>query len=725
MPGPGKRKGKAKKSNSGGRDLSNVDIPTVLDAFIDEINDTRDWNAVVEILCRMFDFPDLNKRSGLKKIHANFDEIQKNLDAAYTKYQDNEKVAGGIVGIWAAMCADSLLRNRLFHAGLLEKMMPLFNKRSTRYVGLQALSAVTHHGGVDVRKEIARHTPSLIRLMEELPDDREVNEMVIVTLAHSIPTVVNDEDSSPSVRRQNMSNLDIPTVLRLLLRNLRNSDPSPYLLSHALQLLSSVCLSYYKEVKAIPSLMSLLTACLRSKDVTLRATSFQGLFCIFLQDAVPDRRNLDPNLFMSAIQRGFPSELNDILMSYGPERCDTYLILQATTEFQKALQTCVQDPNHDLYKLGLKLSELVLRTEYSITDGMYQARNERTGQMEVVDVGLPFQMWSDALPHCATAMRNKGTPADLDKADILECKFFIHKQRLPDAYELAKRAIARSPQVAYFYYVIGLSTKDVAEGLRASKKGLRCSRTSPFVRNFLLWRATDHAATLGLAKLQGCRAGDVEYSEGVAFLTSALEDAKAFVSEAPPDTGTMSNMITWFILLTIILRGPELSLDLNELGLPLRKLELTRKFAEFFRNPQLRTQSRLTREHILKYYKTSFNEWKTIVEKLDEVWSTSEELQRSAYRARDNLAAWLEGLSVEDGEHDHPRRSHSTLGMPSVELYRCSYCGNPSAVLRKCSGCGKTRYCDAGCQKQHWSDHKAACKKAQESKPQQGLDGLD
>lgn len=444
--------------------------------------------------------------------------------------------------------------------------MPLFDKRATRYVGLQALSAVTHHGGADVRRQIARHTPTLVRLMEELPDDAEVNEMVIVTLAHTIPSVVNDDESPPSVQRHNMSYLDIPAILRLLLKNLRKPEPSPYLLSHALQLLSSVCMSCHKEVKALPPLVSLLTACLRSKDVGLRCTSLEGIFGIFNKDSVLDKGGLDPNVFMDAIRRGFPPELNDVLMAYGPARCDTYLILQASSEFQKAMIACVQDRNHDLYKLGLKLSELILRTEYSITDGVYQAQNERTGAMEVVDVGLPFQMWGDSLPHCARLFRERGAPADLDKADIMECKFLIRKQRLPEALELAKRAIARSPQVAYYHYVIALSTKDTAEGLRASKKGLKCSQTTPFVRNFLLWRATEHAAMLGLAKLQTCRAGDAEYSEGVAFLTSALEDAKAFVDEAPPDTRHMSSMISWYIVLTIAMRGPELSLDLKELN---------------------------------------------------------------------------------------------------------------------------------------------------------------
>ena len=59
MPGPGKRKTKVKKASGAGRDLSNVDIPTVLDAFIDEINDALDWDAVVNLLCRMFELPGL------------------------------------------------------------------------------------------------------------------------------------------------------------------------------------------------------------------------------------------------------------------------------------------------------------------------------------------------------------------------------------------------------------------------------------------------------------------------------------------------------------------------------------------------------------------------------------------------------------------------------------------------------------------------------------------
>ena len=60
MPGPGKRKAKAKKTNGIGRDLSDVNIPGFLDTFIEELNDARDWDAVVHLLCGMFDLPGQN-----------------------------------------------------------------------------------------------------------------------------------------------------------------------------------------------------------------------------------------------------------------------------------------------------------------------------------------------------------------------------------------------------------------------------------------------------------------------------------------------------------------------------------------------------------------------------------------------------------------------------------------------------------------------------------------
>ena len=54
-------------------------------------------------------------------------------------------------------------------------------------------------------------------------------------------------------------------------------------------------------------------------------------------------------------------------------------------------------------------------------------------------------------------------------------------------------------------------------------------------------------------------------AEGAAFLVSAWEDANTFIAEAPPDTRHMLGMLGWYVLLTVVVRGPELSADLREL----------------------------------------------------------------------------------------------------------------------------------------------------------------
>ena len=61
MPGPGNnKKSKVKRSRASGNgssNLTNVDIPTVLDACVDEINDADGWENIVDILCRLFELP--------------------------------------------------------------------------------------------------------------------------------------------------------------------------------------------------------------------------------------------------------------------------------------------------------------------------------------------------------------------------------------------------------------------------------------------------------------------------------------------------------------------------------------------------------------------------------------------------------------------------------------------------------------------------------------------
>lgn len=97
------------------------------------------------------------------------------------------------------------------------------------------------------------------------------------------------------------------------------------------------------------------------------------------------------------------------------------MTLRAMRDFQVAMNRVAQDK--DLYKLGITLAELILRTEFAISDGGWNVIDELTGQREKSpDIGLPFTMYMDALPHCAKAIRAKGVASEKDLADILECK---------------------------------------------------------------------------------------------------------------------------------------------------------------------------------------------------------------------------------------------------------------------------------------------------------------
>lgn len=108
-----------------------------------------------------------------------------------------------------------------------------------------------------------------------------------------------------------------------------------------------------------------------------------------------------------------------------------------------------------------------------------------------------------------------------------------------------------------------------------------------------------------------------------------------------------------------------------------------------------RTQVRLTRELVVKHYPLALKSWGAVIARVDKMDLHSAEAHRlpSPAKAEDDLAAWLENMSVDDApdEHEHARCTHPKVSPTAVELYRCSHCGNPSAVLKKCGRCGKTR----------------------------------
>ncbi|KAF4616500.1 hypothetical protein D9613_008591 [Agrocybe pediades] len=711
MPGPGSRakKSKGHKSNAStawGPQQTNDAV------YIAEIDNAEGWNMVVDILCDSFKLPDLTTRSGLKKVHANFNDIFNRIDKVYQRNLDNFKFRGAIVGIYTKMCVDSLLRNKLFDKGILDMIIPLLDVDDTRHMALRFLGTITHHGGAKVRIEIAKHSAVLCKLIRAFPDDDKVVELSVITLAHAIWAVVEGDSkpANPAVLKA----IDLVDVLKTLLDVVKRPYPRfKVIFDHAIEVLTNAPLHGSSAFKAYPASIRFLVAGLRCKDWVTRSACLAGLINLYVVEAEEDERLHDPMALISAFQRGVPGHLQDIMMDYGLMRCDTYLTLQCTNEFQKAMMQCGRD--HDFYALGKKQAELILKTEFSVADGCFEAVDPVTGRKTVDSLGMPFTMWSDSLPHGAKAIRKANKPGEEDLADFLDIKWLIMKQRVPDAVFLAKKSIERNPEQAYFYYAITLSA-DPAQCLKAAKKGLKCKQITPFVKYQLLQRGVYNAGEMGIRMLrENPDVGDTKWEEGIAFLMSALDDAKAYLDGAPPDNRHIKNICYWYVLLSMLVKE-DISPDLRELKVNLDKLKTAEEFSTVFGTPTPKTYLRLAQQAAVKHYAAAIKEYSRPFNEYELAKGRVAETP-SAVKLEDDLEAWLEKMTLEDGTEEHngpcgaaPHAHSKKVDYNNVTLYRCSWCGNPSAALKKCSGCTKTRYCDHACQKAHWAAHKKVCK---------------
>ncbi|KAG2003384.1 hypothetical protein CC2G_003991 [Coprinopsis cinerea AmutBmut pab1-1] len=766
MPGPGSRKSKSKKPKSTASQRAAAAAAQY--AYVHDVDDADGWTPIVNILCGVFQLPDLTTRRGLKKVHQNFDEIYNKLESAYQANLHHEKIKGGIVGIYTKMCTDSILRNKLYQRGLLDKLIPLVSLDSTRRMALRALVTFTHHGGSEIRAKIATHASVLTSILINYPSDALLCEMAVSVLAHSIGAVTEGPENacaSPKI----LAKIDMPTILKQVVKATKTHHTHRVLFEHAVELIACSTLHASSAFYKAPEAIRFLVAGVRCRDWVTRCLCLTGLIRLHKAKSEDDQRFLDPNRLIAAISRGTPDHISDVLMDYGPTRSELYLSLSCTRDFQKALMDVAQ--THDLHALGMTLARLILTTEFSIADGYFESINPKTGAREAIDVGLPFSRYSEALPHCASALRSskthKGLPRtptqhELDCADILEIKYHIMKANIPKACSVAQTALKRNPDNAYFYYAISLSA-DHTQGLRASKKGIKCKTITPFIKWQLTQRAVEHAGDFGLHVIQGiptaggdggqvppaaviagASGGNVgsrecKWEEGIAFLMSAYEDAKSFLNGAPPDNRYMKNVSYWYILLTILI-ADKISPDLRELKEGINKLAFADECSKFMGITPPKTMLRLTQETAIKLLPNAMVEFKEVFDRRPSSPPPSDTLalpssqqdhadsgvaddtqspvtQEKDYQ--DDLSAWLDRLDMEDSEdpstseYSIPHETtNAKVRMDRVSLYRCSWCGNPSAALQKCSGCQKARYCDSTCQKSHWPDHKKPCKAA-------------
>ncbi|KAJ3814331.1 hypothetical protein F5876DRAFT_86482 [Lentinula aff. lateritia] len=694
MPGPGGKKNGTKKKhpktnteNELSVSKSSEALSLVSESYVEQISNAEGWNRTVDILCDYFNIPDLSSRSGLRRVHSNFDAIWRRLDGAYTKYERNERILIGIVGIYAKMC-------------FLSKIVRLLDSNYCRHLALRALSSVAHFGSSDLFIEISKLTPALVGLLEEYSDDENIAELIITIFSHSVVPVLvklsdTQQDNQSDVAL--LKTLDMARVIKQVTLQIKKPFASKFLIEHAMF--------------ANPSSVHFLVAGLRSTEWENRTTCLNGVLRLFRMKAETDTRNLDLRTFFQHARKRLPDHLMDILGDHGLPRSETIIMKTTESQFQRAIMSVLQD--RDLHKLGLILANLIVQTEFSIPDGAFEEEDPRTGkrQKATFDTGLPFKTFREALPQCARVFRQGAAPGELDKADILDIKYLIMQANIRAAAEVGSKGLLRNPNMAYFQYAQSLLA-DSAVVLRSAKKGLKCKQTSPFIRFQLLQRAVENAGQLGLQTLeQASSAEDPKWDEGVAFFMSAWTDSNTFLAEAPPDNRHMRNLLYWNIILAIIIRGPELNPNLEEIKSSLKKLSESDDFTRAFSQPMPNTQLRLAQAAIVEQYSAAVSEWEEVILRLNNSSTKQPEVLPDSEKVQNNLNDFLNDLQLHDESPAKRVAAHPKVNLNSVLLYQCSWCKKPSAMLKKCSGCSQTRYCDASCQKLHWTEHKKRCHK--------------
>ena len=426
-------------------------------------------------------------------------------------------------------------------------------------MALVALTTITHHGGFQVRTEIAKHTQILVRLMRENKADAKLLELAIVAMSHAVQAVFLVAEKPPDPKLVKL--IGLKEMFDVVLESMRYPWISALSVSHAIPLLASPTMHCWDIALKHPDLLNFLAACLRCEDLGVRCDAMSAFFHLHHHDAKDDTSTLDPRRVLEGYEKGAfrTPRIEDAIVDYGFQDTDIFNTILAARTFQSAMQKAVETRN--LVDLGRTLARLIVQTEFSITDGYYQAINERTGRMETVDTGLPFTRWRDALPPCAEALQETCYASDIDMADILQIKHLVMKRNLAEAIPRAKAAIERSPHIPYFYYPITLKA-NMEEGLRYAKKGMQCKATTKFVHFSMMKRAIEFAGNLGINAVVNPQSVGGGKELGVAFLTSAMEDAKDFIANAPPDSRRMQEVVDWYMLMTITLKGPELNMSL-------------------------------------------------------------------------------------------------------------------------------------------------------------------
>ncbi|KAJ3841160.1 hypothetical protein EV361DRAFT_577245 [Lentinula raphanica] len=656
----------------------------------DLLKNVNDDPQVFEIICAQLQIPDIFTKAGLKKVYFNFDDIASRLDAAFTRYEDNDKIVYCIVGIYSTLCDDAILRTKLYETGLLPRVLSLLNRDACREIALHTLINAGHHGGSSVRAELARNASILVQTLKDHPGDYYIAESIIAILSHAVSIAVSGDGQAPHMPEVQRT-LDMKTILELTLHHMKQPYTTKFMIQHGLQLIFASAMHCSSTFRSMPDLEMFLVAGLKSKNWSMRGACFGAIIRSYLLTAPLDEPSLGLQLFEPEIFDRFPPHIDEILDQYGLPRCQIVQLNHIAHAYFDVLDVWEED--HDHYALGSKLADFALVTEYCLP----------------AMSSFPVE---EIIPRCLQELRASGTSADMNRADILELKLYNRLQDWDRVTSKAEEILARSPNHAFVFYALTL-TPDAQGGLRAAKKGIKCKgrNTTPYLYFQLLRRAVEIAADLGLCyfrKEHEQAHGKMMWEEAIVFLMSALEDSRTFIDEAPPDHPYMMIVLYWNIILEITLQGPNANLKIVEGAL--KKLKIAEEISNHLELPILPTQTRQAEQLIVNLFEKADKTWGRDIETMNNRLDDQTPPPEFSKTGRDDLAAWLSDMKLETFN------CSTTIPEPAIPVEddigfkRCAWCRNPSVALKKCSGCESARYCDIQCQRGHWPTHKQECK---------------
>ncbi|KAI0262813.1 hypothetical protein BC834DRAFT_376138 [Gloeopeniophorella convolvens] len=695
---------------------------------------TKGWAWFADILCRSLDLPDVTTKSGLKKVHKDFNEINAKLINMWDSmrpmpvhtdadYRMRDRTLAAVICAYTKMCIDSVLCERIFReADLLDKVIFMLDSKVTMHAILQCLITVTHHGSLYVRTEISRKAEQIIGFFQRGCWNIAATELAFVALTRCIASVLEAPDAKQDVDPPLFHAMRILNVLVITLGLLKEPKVSPLFWKHGTSFISILACTCSDALKIRPSSINLLVALSRSPDLRARATGVLGVQRMYIIEQFTREEEYERNPpplkpKLSVLSGQWPARIKAALKAYPhPSETDKF------NECRQVLRAIVSQmaPKRDLATLGYYLACIVTLHNVSLALDLAQPGDLPIPKHDLP--GLTFTGEWDVPPECATALRARNKPTDSMLADILDVKRLIMEYRSEDSQAAAREALVRSPDVAYFYYVLTLGDATAEDGVRAARKGLRCyaMQDPHYLRWELLHRAAEHGCEIALERLTTAGADERVFQEGFAAARFALEDAETYLREAPPDARNMGPVAGFYTLMLLVSRGHELKDGLPELKDANDKFEIATEWRAFVGSRKDFTPTLAARETLLERMDEAQREWGAIVRTMAKRAPGAAEFDEPAA-----LARWLETLTADDpGEKETPPAPwrlrvvdegvHAGTHIPvsDVLLGRCSWCGAQSAVLRRCSGCQQARYCDAGCQKRHWTGgHRKTCKK--------------